>query len=464
MSENSSPTSGEEALAALRDRLQELYRRRGRPSYRELARLTGQALSHTTVGMVIHCRKLPRLGQLELVVEALDGDPEAYQALWLAADEADSAAAGTSAPARLGGPYRPTGTAFPHTEAIGGVAFHPDGRLLATRTEGRNATVRLWDVATGEPVGDPLTARNGWVHELAFHPDGHLLAAAGDAALRLWDVTTGEPVGAPLTLHSAGHRTVAFHPGGRLIAVGGGDDTVRLWDVTTGRPAGDVRTGHRHPVFAIRSLTFHPEGRLLATAGNDATVRLFDVITGEPVGGPLVGHKSEVTGVVFHPDGHLLVSTGNDATVRLWDVMTGEPVCSPLMGHIGFVSEPAFHPDGRLLATAGLEDGDVRLWDVSAHRPVGEPFSHSGAVRALAFHPDGHLLATGGNDATLRLWRGESTPEPHLSRRRADRLRARLTAVREDRDRLAREVAALGAAPGAERDGPSRQVQRGGGR
>ncbi|MEU8192609.1 hypothetical protein AB0C10_02355 [Microbispora amethystogenes] len=156
MSQNSSPASGEEALAALRDRLQELYRRRGRPSYRELARLTGQALSHTTVGMVIHCRRLPRLGQLELVVEALDGDTEAYQALWLAADEADSAAdsaaVGTRPPARPGGPYRPTGTALPHGDAVDGVAFHPEGRLLATHTEGRNATVRLWQ---GESTPEP---------------------------------------------------------------------------------------------------------------------------------------------------------------------------------------------------------------------------------------------------------------------------------------------------------------------
>ena len=68
--------------------------------------------------------------------------------------------------------------------------------MLATASE--DGTVRLWDPATGQPIGDPLTGHTGAVTGVAFSPDGHRLATASDdGTVRLWDPTTGQPVGDP---------------------------------------------------------------------------------------------------------------------------------------------------------------------------------------------------------------------------------------------------------------------------
>ena len=109
------------------------------------------------------------------------------------------------------------------------MAFSPDGRLLATASA--DQTVRLWDVTTGQPHGQPLTGHTDAVYGVAFSPDGTLLATASDdQTVRLWDVATGQPHGQPLTGHTDAVEGVAFSPDGTLLASADQDKTARLWD------------------------------------------------------------------------------------------------------------------------------------------------------------------------------------------------------------------------------------------
>ena len=168
-----------------------------------------------------------------------------------------------------------------HTSAVLGVAFSPDGRLLAT-APGREWAVWLWDPATGEHLRTLDSPRSSFysvysVYAVAFSPDGRLLAAADHSgAVWLWDPATGEHL---RTLDSFGFGTgaVAFSPDGRLLATASYDREAWLWDPATGEHLRTL-TGHTGAVYRV---AFSPDGRLLATAGDDGAVWLWDPATGE---------------------------------------------------------------------------------------------------------------------------------------------------------------------------------------
>jgi len=351
-----------------------------------------------------------------------------------------------------------------HRDLVLGVAFSPDGSLLATSSA--DGTVRIWDVAAGTqkfvlrgPPGEKFYNFSGLAP--AFSPDGSRLASGGWRSTPIWDLATGKismvlarqpweatavafsPDGTSLATavhldaqtrdaqtgkllttfsgHTGDVLAIAYSPDGQRIATGSDDGTAQIWDASTGKSlitlAGHAAGGGGASVDPIipgvDQVAFTPDGDRLLTGGADGidgTTRLWDI---SPTGGrdwrTVPGPANRQGGVSFSPDGTSFAVPGQVTGVTIRDVETGAKIIT-LKGHDATITRMAFSPDGtRLAGAAGSGQGNrgvktVPVWDVTTGELVMTLTGHAGPVSAVAFSPDGRRLATGSADGTVRLW------------------------------------------------------------
>ena len=167
-----------------------------------------------------------------------------------------------------------------------GMAFSPDGSLLAAGTHAGN--VLLWQL--GADGDNPVSMPHGEsrIFSLSFSPDSSLIASASeDGTVKLWDVA-GPELLHTLDAHPEMALCAAFSPDGQILATGGGhvdfgDDDwflknfgggkIKLWDVASGRLLAEFE-GHNRPVLQV---VFLEDRTRLLTRGLDFRARVWDV-------------------------------------------------------------------------------------------------------------------------------------------------------------------------------------------
>ncbi len=263
-----------------------------------------------------------------------------------------------------------------HAETVRGLAFSPDGALLAAAggLPGRAGEVKVWKTADWTLLRT-LDGHKDNILDVAFSPDGKSLATSSyDRMIAIWDVAAGTQR-MLLENHVDAVYTLDYSPDGKMIASGAGDRTVKIWDAATGMLLLTISDS----LDTVNSIAFSPSGKFLAGAGADKSIRVWRMDTGgEPIqqSGSTAGqlaastfaHDGPILKIVYSPDEKTIYSTGEDQRIKAWDAATLAEgiVFEP---QADWVSALALSPDGALLA-AGRYDASSALYAAATGKPL----------------------------------------------------------------------------------------------
>jgi WD40 repeat protein len=345
-----------------------------------------------------------------------------------------------------------------HMGGISEVAFSPDGRLLASVSEGE---IKLWNAHNGDLIRN-LTRLGAGITALAFSPDSRTLATGEmNGNIQLWDLQSSRILHKWMAPQESAYNLAYTNDGKTLIGAAGlyeASGEIHLWGAQTGKlqrvlspPAKDygqsagelssrkalalsrdgkvlasmtpkqIRLWDVSSWKLIKSLDFpnervycmalSPDGSLLATGFGmeEKNLKLWNVPTGTlrrewTIAG------GQANSLVFSIDGKTLIGSlyagGGTGLMRWWNAQTGTIIHTCQIGRMNTdIDNVRISPDGQTLAAGASEyDNAVTLLDATSGRIKFTPAAISDNIEALSFSPNGRLLADAQNDGTVRIW------------------------------------------------------------
>ena len=282
-----------------------------------------------------------------------------------------------------------------HNKLIITADISHDETIVATPSI--DATVRLWDIETGQEIADPLQ-HDGGVWYSIFSPDQSKIATLTDQNdIWVWSAKNGKILNFP-TRQKEELVAIAFNQKGDKLYSATITGTFLEWDLNTPTVDPVILT---HDAV-INSYELSNDGNWVITGARDKKVTIWDVNN-------LKEHRSAVT---TNDVGIVTLNTNNDTlttfeTVGLrnakkWSVYSFPELelrssgDLPLNTIVGQVS-----PDGKTIAYAN-KDNSLTVHNVELDEQAYVVNEHNGWVEGIQFSPDSSMFVTMCKDSQVR--------------------------------------------------------------
>lgn len=260
-----------------------------------------------------------------------------------------------------------------------GLAFTPDGRILATASY-QSTTVRLWESQSGRPIVELAKGPIGsaWQECIAFSGDGRLLATTGSFGVRMWALNyhadaegliqlEAKPFGEGRLPALGWCRGLAFSHDSRYLAFS--QIAGKTWNCHLFEPGGEGRSRivSTNATASGHSLYFIPgEVALLMLRSDQKIVRIEinedGVLTESVVIDVNVSEKRfDLASFTISPDGSMLaINEGSHRFIDIWDYKRRVRKYS-LPKDAGTAWSEIWQADSRGIAIS-RSNGDIALW------------------------------------------------------------------------------------------------------
>jgi len=297
------------------------------------------------------------------------------------------------------------------TPPIYAVAAGPHGRFAAA---GRGNQIHLYDATVGKMLAnlaDPSLAKHGFygvndaahldvVNALAFHPNGRLLASGGFRVVKLWQRSAPAKKKEFVVKALDGVRAVSSD--GKWLAVAEENNQTGLWDLSQGKR---VR-GLEKLQPPVKGLAFSPNSARLVSGAADGSVRVWNVADGKLVA-ETVHEQGAGSVAILGEEGKWFASAHADKIIRVWELPAeqgGEvKMLKELKGHTGDVTILVAMPNDPNQLVSGAKDNTARIWSAEGGTAI-RSISVGVPVLSLAVSSDGQRIATSDGSNVVRLW------------------------------------------------------------